>query len=109
MSPDAVIAVGELKEVVFFLVVLLFSTAGAVWFLGNRADKCPRCSHCAAIAKAEADEQKRLQREYARKTGLPQSDEETRERLFGRQVEVPPEEGASGGEDGDAGRDNSGR
>jgi hypothetical protein len=39
---------------------------------------CPECSHCRAIAEADAREQERLAREYSRRAGLPDHDDDDR-------------------------------
>lgn len=39
---------------------------------------CPECSHCRAIAETAAREQERLNREYARRIGLDEDDDERR-------------------------------
>lgn len=39
---------------------------------------CPECGHCRAIAETDAREQERLAREYARRIGLPDEDDDDR-------------------------------
>jgi hypothetical protein len=39
---------------------------------------CPECAHCRAIAAAAAREQERLDREYARRIGLADEDDDRR-------------------------------
>jgi hypothetical protein len=39
---------------------------------------CAECSHCRAVALAEAREQEQLNREYARRIGLRDDDEDDR-------------------------------
>lgn len=39
---------------------------------------CPECAHCRSIAEADAREQERLNREYARRAGLPDEDDDDR-------------------------------
>lgn len=42
---------------------------------------CAECPHCRAIAADEAREQDRLRREYARRVGLPENDDEDDRRI----------------------------
>jgi hypothetical protein len=37
---------------------------------------CPECGHCRALAESEAREQQRLAREYARRVGLGDDDDD---------------------------------
>ena len=39
---------------------------------------CPECPHCRAVAEAEAREQERLSREYAKRVGLSDDDDDRR-------------------------------
>jgi hypothetical protein len=39
---------------------------------------CPECSHCLALAEAEARDQERLAREYSKRIGLPEQDDDDR-------------------------------
>jgi hypothetical protein len=43
---------------------------------------CPECTHCRARAEADAREQDRLAREYARRMNLPAGDDEDDDRLI---------------------------
>jgi hypothetical protein len=43
-----------------------------------RPAACPECSHCRALAEADAAEQERLAREYARRVGLSDEDDDDR-------------------------------
>ncbi|HLO36569.1 MAG TPA: hypothetical protein VK194_10820 [Candidatus Deferrimicrobium sp.] len=43
-----------------------------------RPSTCAECSHCRAIAEADAREQERLAREYTRRVGLPDEDDDDR-------------------------------
>jgi hypothetical protein len=43
-----------------------------------RPAMCPECPHCLALAEAEAREQERLSREYAKRTGLSDKDDDDR-------------------------------
>jgi hypothetical protein len=42
---------------------------------------CSECAHCRALAEAEAREQERLSREYARRVGLDDRDEDDHRRI----------------------------
>ncbi|MBA2717947.1 MAG: hypothetical protein H0U52_01715 [Chloroflexi bacterium] len=39
-------------------------------------ERCPECSHCLAIAAEESRTQERLSREYARRAGLEDEDDD---------------------------------
>ena len=43
-----------------------------------RPEACPECSHCRARAQEAAREQERLAREYARRVGLDDRDDDRR-------------------------------
>jgi uncharacterized membrane protein len=43
-----------------------------------RPAACPECAHCRALAEDEARTQERLSREYARKIGLRDEDDDRR-------------------------------
>lgn len=48
-----------------------------------RPATCPECSHCRMRAEADAREQDRLRREYARRVGLPDRDDDDDHRPIG--------------------------
>lgn len=39
---------------------------------------CPECSHCRARAEADARDQERLARDYSKRVGLPDKDDDDR-------------------------------
>jgi len=43
-----------------------------------RPATCPECSHCRALAETKARERERLAREYAKRIGLPDNDDDDR-------------------------------
>jgi hypothetical protein len=43
-----------------------------------RPATCPECQHCRGLAEAEARDQERLAREYAKRIGLPDKDDDDR-------------------------------
>ena len=53
------------------MIITLYEMGAAL-----RPTTCPECSHCRAVAEAEAREQERLSREYARRVGLPDEDDD---------------------------------
>ena len=58
------------------MIITLYEMGAAL-----RPATCPECSHCRAIADADAREQERLAREYAKRVGLPDRDDEDDRRL----------------------------
>lgn len=117
MSPaDATVLAERLADAQFWITVLcafIGSLTWAIWWLcGRLADGCPHCPHCTDVREEQERRDKEITAKYSAspKTTLwkppsrPNTPEETRERLFGRQVvseeDVPPEEGSSGDEDG---------
>jgi hypothetical protein len=61
-----------LLAVVAAMAITLVDMAGAL-----KPASCPECGHCRAVAQAAAIEQERVNREYARRLGL-EDDEDDR-------------------------------
>ena len=83
--------IAGLQVINSLLVGLSLALAGLFWFVDSLREKgCAHCAHCQARNRAAAA----LQAER---------DAALRERLFGRAVVEPPEEGPSGGSVDDEG------
>lgn len=92
------------KAFIYALLACLTLVTYAFYYYSSKAMKprCPRCSHCDAEVKREQEEQRARVESWAKQVGAKtpaQRDQETRERLFGRQVTPPSEEGSQGGQD----------
>ena len=46
-----------------------------------RPASCPECHHCRGLAEAEARDHERLAREYAKRVGLPDKDDDDDRRI----------------------------
>jgi hypothetical protein len=62
-----------LVAVVGAMILMLYEMRTAL-----RPVTCPECNHCRARAAADALEQERLARDYARRMGLDEEDDERR-------------------------------
>jgi hypothetical protein len=62
-----------LAALVGAMIITLYEMGAAL-----RPATCPECSHCRAIAEADAREQERLAREYSRRVGLSDKDDDDR-------------------------------
>lgn len=62
------------------LVALVGAMIITVYEMGAslRPVACPECSHCRALAETAARDQERLARDYARRVGLPDKDDDER-------------------------------
>ena len=60
-----------LTALVLAMIITLYEMGAAL-----RPATCPECSHCRALAEADAREQERLAREYAKRAGLPDRDDD---------------------------------
>jgi hypothetical protein len=66
-----------LVAVVGAMVLMVYEMGSAL-----RPITCPECSHCRARNEADAREQDRLAREYARRVNLPHRDDDDDDRLI---------------------------
>lgn len=66
-----------LAALVGAMIITLYEMGAAL-----RPAACPECSHCRAVAEADAAEQDRLAREYARRTGISGTDDDD-DRMIG--------------------------
>jgi hypothetical protein len=62
-----------LAALVGAMIITLYEMGAAL-----RPATCPECGHCRAIAEADAREQERLAREYSRRVGLSDKDDDDR-------------------------------
>jgi hypothetical protein len=62
-----------LVAVVVAMLVTLYEMRSSL-----KPSTCPECSHCRAIAEEDARTQDRLAREYARRVGLDEDDDDRR-------------------------------
>lgn len=62
-----------LGALVIAMIMVLYEMGAAL-----RPATCPECRHCRAIAEADAREQERLRREYSRRVGLSDEDDDDR-------------------------------
>jgi hypothetical protein len=62
------------------LVALLGAMVITLYEMGAslRPASCPECHHCRGRAEADARNQERLAREYAKRAGLPDKDDDDR-------------------------------
>jgi hypothetical protein len=67
-----------LQPVVLLAVVIAMALTLYEMGASLRPATCPECGHCRAMADNEAREQERLAREYARRLGLPEDDDDDR-------------------------------
>jgi hypothetical protein len=72
MDPTLLQPLG-LVAVVVAMIVTLYEMGTAL-----KPATCPECTHCRTIAEEEARTQERLAREYARRVGLEDEDDDRR-------------------------------
>lgn len=62
------------------LIALLLAMLITLYDMGSalKPSTCPECGHCRALAAAAAAEQERLNRDYARRMGLEDDDDDRR-------------------------------
>jgi hypothetical protein len=62
-----------LAALVAAMIITLYEMGSAL-----RPATCPECGHCRAAAESEAREKERRAREYAKRIGLPDNDDDDR-------------------------------
>jgi hypothetical protein len=65
-----------LGAVVAAMIITLYDMGASL-----RPATCPECAHCRALAETDAREQERLARDYARRAGLPDKDDDDHRRI----------------------------